>query len=61
MSKRETIDRIRRLNPTAQPEFLASFEAPDLLAYLHQLQELDRERRDHRPDAAPERLALVCA
>ncbi len=61
MSKRETIDRIRRLNPTAQPEFLATFEAPDLLAYLHQLQELDRERRDQTIEPAAERLTLVCA
>lgn len=45
MSKRETINHIRRLNPTAQPEFLASFEQDELLAYLHQLQELERDRR----------------
>ncbi len=45
MSKRETINQIRRLNPTAQPEFLASFEQDELLAYLHQLQELERDRR----------------
>jgi hypothetical protein len=61
MSKRETIDRIRRLNPTAQPEFLATFEDADLLAYLHQLQELDRERREQAADATADKLALVCA
>lgn len=61
MSKRETIDRIRRLNPTAQPEFLATFQADDLLAYLHQLQELDRERREQIVESPAERLSLVCA
>jgi len=45
MSKRDLIDRIRRLNPTAQPAFLASFNEDDLLAYLHQLQEVEREQR----------------
>ena len=45
MTKRELVDRIRRLNPTAQPEFLAHFTEEDLLAYLHQLQEIARERR----------------
>jgi hypothetical protein len=38
MSKRETIDLIRRFNPTARAEFLAAFGQGDLLAYLHQLQ-----------------------
>ncbi|GMU22737.1 MAG: hypothetical protein AMXMBFR13_28220 [Phycisphaerae bacterium] len=47
MSKREIIERIQRLNPTAQPEFLASFSDEDLLAYLQQLQEVAREK--HRP------------
>ena len=44
MSKRDMIDRIRRLNPTAQPEFLAEFNDEDLLAYLRQLTELEREQ-----------------
>ncbi len=44
MSKPEIIDRIRRMNPTAKPEFLASFSDEDLLAYLRQLQELQHER-----------------
>jgi len=61
MSKRETIDRIRRLNPTAMPEFLATFEDGDLLAYLHQLQELDRERRDQPAGCPGEKIALMCA
>jgi len=41
------IDRIRRINPTAQPEFLASFDEDDLLAYLRQLTELEREQSRH--------------
>ena len=41
------IDRIRRINPTAQPEFLASFDEEDLLAYLRQLTELEREQSRH--------------
>jgi len=40
MSKRELIDRIRQLNPTARPDFLAEFTEDDLRAYLHQLTEL---------------------
>lgn len=45
MTKRELIDQIRRLNPTAQASFLASFDEEDLLAYLRQLREVDAERR----------------
>ncbi len=37
------IDRIRRLNPTAQPEFLAEFQENDLLDYLRQLSDLEHE------------------
>jgi len=47
MSKRDMIDRIRRLNPTAQPEFLASFDEEELLAYLRQLTELEYEQSRH--------------
>ena len=47
MSKRDMIDRIRRINPTAQPEFLASFDEDDLLAYLRQLTELEHEQSRH--------------
>lgn len=61
MSKRETIDRIRRLNPTAMPEFLATFQQLDLLAYLHQLQELDRERREMPAKPRTEPAMAVCA
>ena len=50
MSKRETIEVIQRLNPTASSDFLATFTEEDLLAYLHQLQEIARERRSHQID-----------
>jgi hypothetical protein len=43
--KREIINRIRRFNPSARGDFLASFNEEDLLAYLHQLQEVDHENR----------------
>jgi hypothetical protein len=45
MSKRETIERIQKLNPTARPDFLESFHEEDLLAYLRQLAELKRDPR----------------
>jgi hypothetical protein len=45
MNKRDMIERIRDLNPTATPEFLARFNDEDLAAYLRQLQELERDRR----------------
>jgi hypothetical protein len=48
MSKPEIISHIRRINTSAQTEFLASFSDEDLLAYLHQLQELKRDQLNHR-------------
>ena len=45
MTKRDIIDQIRRQNPTARTEFLATFGEDDLLAYLHQLREVETERR----------------
>lgn len=45
MSKRDLIDRIHDMNPTATPEFLADFTEAELVAYLKQLQELERDRR----------------
>ncbi len=39
MSKRELIDRIRLLNPTAPSCFLAKFGETDLSQYLENLQE----------------------
>ena len=47
MSKRDMIDRIRRLNPTARPEFLAAFEEDALLDYLRQLSELEHDQIRH--------------
>jgi len=41
------IDRIRRLNPTARPEFLAAFEEDALLDYLRQLSELEHDQIRH--------------
>lgn len=45
MTKQEIIDHIRRFNRTAEFEFLAGFSDEDLLAYLHQLQEVEHEHR----------------
>lgn len=56
MNKREIIDHIRELNTTAQPDFLADFAPEDLLAYLHQLQEVERDRTQRQTDHE-----LVCA
>ena len=44
MSKPEIIENIRKINTTARSEFLSSFSDDDLLAYLHQLQEVQRDR-----------------
>ncbi len=38
MSKRQLIDDIRRLNPTAMPQFLAQFDEEALQQYLEHLQ-----------------------
>lgn len=55
MTKRELIDQIHRLNPTAHSEFLADFKEEDLRAYLQQLRELAREhsRRMERTEMEP--------
>ncbi len=37
MTKRQMIDEIMDLNPTAEPEFLAQFDGPDLREYLGKL------------------------
>ncbi|NLX14203.1 MAG: hypothetical protein GXY44_11195 [Phycisphaerales bacterium] len=44
MTKNELIEQIRSVNRSAQIEFLESFTQDELLAYLHQLKELERER-----------------
>ena len=53
MSKQEVIDVIHRLNPTASSDFLTHFTEEDLLAYLHQLQEIARERRFQQTEREP--------
>ena len=53
MSKRDMIDTIHRLNPTATSDFLASFTEDELLAYLHQLQEIARDRRAQKSGKEP--------
>ncbi len=58
MDKREMIEQIRRLNPTAQPDFLSKFTEVDLLAYLHQLQEVAREHRQHAGSGSEQVLAF---
>ncbi len=37
MPKRQLIDDIRQINPTAQPQFLAQFKEPELKEYLDHL------------------------
>ncbi len=52
MSKRQIIDAIRQMNPTARAEFLAGFCERDLLQYLEHLQEVfgrPSGERGHRP------------
>ena len=53
MNKQDIIEHIRRLNPTAPLEFLAGFEEDDLLAYLHQLQEVECERQRQGANLEP--------
>lgn len=42
MSKKDLVETIRNLNPTAPEDFLSLFSEADLIAYLHQLQEVTR-------------------
>lgn len=51
MPKSDTISAIMRLNPTAQPQFLADFPSDDLDQYLDRLQEIAGGRRTDEPDA----------
>ena len=44
MSKRQLIDEIRVLNPTAEQQFLAQFNEEDLAAYLTNLQSASQNR-----------------
>jgi hypothetical protein len=61
MNKRDMIDSIRRINPTAEADFLATFHPTDLLAYLHQLQEVERERQELALYGRAEHLMLATA
>ncbi len=53
VGKYEIIDQIRRINTSASPDFLASFPDEDLLAYFHQLQELQHELAQRQQDPEP--------
>ena len=44
MTKSDTIDAIRHLNPTADPQFLAEFSGDDLVRYLDRLARSPAER-----------------
>ena len=47
MSKREIIDHIMEINPSARPEFLADFSQETLSEYLGHLKEVLAEQ--HKP------------
>jgi len=52
MTKQDIIEDIRQRNHTAKDEFLTAFNEEDLLAYLHQLREVESEhRRQDRCDS----------
>ena len=44
MSKHQIIDEIRLHNPSAKPDFLDSFDEPDLRCYLDRLTRLQGHR-----------------
>ena len=44
MSKHQIIDEIRLHNPSAKPDFLNSFDEPDLRCYLDRLTRLQGRR-----------------
>ena len=46
MSKREIIDRIMEINPSARPEFLADFSQESLATYLEHLREVLSEQHE---------------
>lgn len=45
MTKREIIDRIMEINPSAKPEFLAEFSRESLAEYLENLSGVLAEQR----------------
>ena len=61
MSKREVIDQILRVNRSAQANFLASFDRDELLVYLHQLQEVERDRSSRQIRTHDESFVFVMA
>ena len=46
MSKREIIDRIMEINPSARPEFLAEFSQETLAEYMNNLDEVLAEQHE---------------
>ncbi|RME41191.1 MAG: hypothetical protein D6788_01735 [Planctomycetota bacterium] len=50
MPKSQTIEAIRKLNPTANPDFLARFPNDELSRYLDRLTLLSTRRRNAPPD-----------
>lgn len=60
MTKTDTIEAIKQLNPTATPEFLSDFSADELTSYLQRLADRppydasDARDDDARRDPFPE-------
>ena len=52
MTKSDTIEAIRRLNPTANPDFLAGFSSDDLYRYLDRLTGTSARRPANDPTHA---------
>lgn len=52
MTKSDTIDAIRRLNPTANPDFLAGFSSDELYRYLDRLTGASTRRSPSDPTQA---------
>lgn len=53
MTKTDTIEAIKQLNPTATPEFLSEFSADELTSYLQRLANRScRDAYDGRDDVA---------
>ena len=49
MTKSDTIEAIRRLNPTANPDFLAGFSGDELYRYLDRLNGTSARRLANDP------------
>lgn len=59
MTRQRLINDIRRLNPSAAPEFLAQFSENELDQYLRRLLSLERRYGEVLPPVAVEDLALT--